>query len=369
MKIYKLYLLMVAIIFVLSFFISGVKREPVEKLSIASAIGYDLEKNLEGIEIRSATATRYVVTGKQVKTLNITTTGETIPDLREKRQRRIDKKILVGLEKVYVIGENFAKHGIREIMDIYFRNPDVKDSTLVCVCEGKAEDMLNVKVEGYPSAGDYIEGLLRYAGEMNFYSNNYMLIDSYIRLDEEGRSLALPYIRVTDNIIEIAGMAIFKDDKMISVVSNEKAKYLNLLRESNVKGNIVIQKDSDSYIGIYADSKRKVKCHKENDKYKFIIDLNISGQIVANEYDPSIISTPEKKKEIEAQFADQLKEELELFIRKLKTEHRVDSLELGRIAVAKYGRDTGVDWDEIVSDSEILVNVKCRIKRFGRGDF
>ena len=368
MKIYKLYIYLVVVIFTFSFFISGVKRDAVEQLAIDSAIGYDLEKSVEGIEIRSSTASRYLVTEKQVKSINVTTRGETIPKLREERQRRMDKKILLGLEKVYVIGENYAKHGIRDLLDVYFRNPDVRDATLLCVCEGKAEDILKIQVEGYPSAGDYIEGLLRYANEMNFFTENYMLIDAYVRLEEEGRNLVLPYITAKDNIFEISGMAVFKDDKMITVIPSPKLKYLNLLRETNVSGIITLHKDSDKYIGLFAISKRKVKCYKENDKYKFIINLNLSGQIVANDYEPLMIDKPGKKKEIEAKIAKNLKKELEGFIKELKTEHKVDALELGRIAAAKYGRDTGVDWNEVVMNSEIKVNVSFRINRFGRGD-
>jgi len=368
MKIYKLYIYLVVVIFTFSFFISGVKRYAVEQLAIDSAIGYDLEKSVEGIEIRSSTASRYLVTEKQVKSINVTTRGETIPKLREERQRRMDKKILLGLEKVYVIGENYAKHGIRDLLDVYFRNPDVRDATLLCVCEGKAEDILKIQVEGYPSAGDYIEGLLRYANEMNFFTENYMLIDAYVRLEEEGRNLVLPYITAKDNIFEISGMAVFKDDKMITVIPSPKLKYLNLLRETNVSGIITLQKDSDKHIGLFAISKRKVKCYKENDKYKFIINLNLSGPIVANDYEPLMIDKPGKKKEIEAKIAKNLKKELEGFIKELKTEHKVDALELGRIAAAKYGRDTGVDWNEVVMNSEIKVNVSFRINRFGRGD-
>lgn len=369
MKIYKFYISLVVIIFTFSFFLAGVNREAVEKLSIDSALGYDLDQSVHGLEIRSSTASRYLVTNEEVKSINITTRGETIPKIREERQRRVDKKILTGLEKVYVIGQNYAKHGIRDVIDIYFRNPDVRDATLLCVCHGKAEDILKIKIEGYPSAGDYIDGLLRYAKEMNFFSENYMLIDAYVRLEEEGRNLVLPYITAKENVIEISGLAVFKGDKMVAVVPSQKMKYLNLLRESSVHGNITLQKDSDKYISIYADSKRKVKCYKKNDKYKFVINIKVSGQIVANDYETLLINKPQKKKEVEAKFAENLKEELERFVKELKTEHKIDTLELGRIAAAKYGRDTGVDWNKVVMDSDIEINVSCRINRFGRGDF
>ncbi|WP_369700401.1 hypothetical protein [Clostridium estertheticum] len=44
-------------------------------------------------------------------------------------------------------------------------------------------------------------------------------------------------------------------------------------------------------------------------------------------------------------------------------------LDLGRIAVAKYGRSKGTDWDKVISNSDIKVNVKFTVDTQGRGSF
>lgn len=369
MKIYKLFISLAAIIAIISFFMAGIRREPVEKLAINSAIGYDLEENTQGVKMRSVTASRYLLTKNEVQSINITAKAKTTTEVREEIQRRVDKKVLLGLEKVYIIGDNYARNGIRDIIDSFFRNADVRDATLLCICDGKAEDIMNIKIEGYASAGDYIEGLIKYSRELNFFPDNYKLIDAYLRIDEEGRNLVLPYITVKDNVIEISGLALFRDDKMIGVVPETKTKEHNLLRENNLIGIITIQESPNKYLSIYGKSKRKVKCYKENDKYKFTIDLKIEGEIVVNEYERMLIDKPLKNKEVEAKLAASLEEDLRAFIVTLKSEYKADSLELGRVAAAKYGRDTGVDWNEIVSDSDIDVNVSLKIRKFGRGDF
>ena len=53
----------------------------------------------------------------------------------------------------------------------------------------------------------------------------------------------------------------------------------------------------------------------------------------------------------------------------MKNEYKVDCLQLGWVAAAKYGRDTGVDWDEVVSNSDIKVNVKVNVDKVGRGQY
>jgi Ger(x)C family germination protein len=369
MKIYKLFISVVIVISIISFFSAGVNREPVEKLAINSAIGYDIQEDSQGMIIRSDTVSRYLVMENKVESENITGTAKTTTETREEIQRKVDNRLLLGLEKVYIIGDNYAKHGINDIMDGFFRNPEIRDSTLLCVCEGKAEEIMNIKIKEHASAGDFIEGLIKYSKELNFFPDNYKLIDAYLRIDEEGRNLVLPYITVKENMIEISGLALFKGDKMIGVVPKGKIKEHNLLRENNLIGIIVIQENSDKYITLYGKSKRKVRCYKENDKYKFVINLKITGDVTVNEYERMLIEKPEKKEEIEAKIKANLEKELQDYIGSLKSEYKADTLELGRIAAAKYGRDTGVDWNEVVSNSDIEVKVSIRIGKFGRGDF
>ncbi|MCS4470495.1 hypothetical protein JQ032_12725 [Clostridium botulinum] len=53
----------------------------------------------------------------------------------------------------------------------------------------------------------------------------------------------------------------------------------------------------------------------------------------------------------------------------MQNEYKVDALNLGSVAAAKYGRNTGVDWNQIVSDSEIELDINMRLIRGGRGTF
>lgn len=369
MKFYKFLIAIVLVIFVISFFLSGVTKEPVETLSVNSSLGFDMEESTQGMKMRSVTFSQYLIAENGIKTITVTDKAKTLSEIREEMQKSMDKKLLIGLEKVYIIGADYAKNGIDDIMDIFFRNPEIRDSTLVCICDGKAEDIMNIETKGHPSAGDFIEGLIKYSKESNFFPDNYKLIDAYLRISSEGRNLVLPYIGVKENRIEIVGLALFKGSKMIGILPKDKIKQHNLLRENNLMGVITLQESSNKYLGLYAKSKRKVKCYKENGKYKFIIDLKITGDMIINQYEPMLIDKPEKKKEIEAKLKDNLQKELQTFIEEFKSKYKVDTLELGKIAVAKYGRNTGVDWDEVVSSSDIEVNVSLKINKFGRGDY
>jgi hypothetical protein len=65
---------------------------------------------------------------------------------------------------------------------------------------------MNIKIKGYPSAGDFIEGLIKYSRDLNFFSDNYTLINTYRSLSSEGRSLVLPYIAAKEKLDAIRKM-------------------------------------------------------------------------------------------------------------------------------------------------------------------
>lgn len=369
MKVLKFFLIVFSIIAMVSFFTSGINREPVEKLAIASAIGYDMEEGAQGIDVKSVSMAQYILRQNNENSRVITSKGKTIAETREERQTKLDKRYLLGMERVYIISEKYARHGINDIIDGLFRNSEVRDAAMLCICKDKPENILKTKIDGYPSAGDFIEGLIKYSRELNFFPDNYKLIDTYVRLRAEGRNLVIPYIETKENTIQITGLALFNGEKMAEVLPLHEVKIHNMLRENSVKGVITLERDPHNYLNFYGRSKRKVKCYKEGNSYKFVIDLKVTGDVILNEYEQKLINKPIKKKEIEYLLANNAEREAKLFLEKLKSEYKVDSLELGRVAAAKYGRDSGVDWNEIVSNSDIKVNVEVKIDRFGRGDF
>ena len=57
------------------------------------------------------------------------------------------------------------------------------------------------------------------------------------------------------------------------------------------------------------------------------------------------------------------------FLDNMKNVYKVDCLNLGMYAVAKYGREKGVDWNKEVSNADIKVSVKVKIDKIGIGQY
>ncbi|NMM62626.1 Ger(x)C family spore germination protein [Clostridium sp. P21] len=295
--------------------------------------------------------------------------GSTIGETREERQKKIGKQFFLGLSKAYLLDEKYAEYGIRPVIDIVFKNPVINDNAFLAVCKGKGEEYLKHNLGRYENSGEYISDMIKNSVTFNFFTADYTIKDAMLSMDSEGKSIICPYLKISEEEIKMDGMAIFKKDKLGVVLDMNETKIMNLLRENKVKGILTIQKNSKEYVNYAAKTKRKVQCSKSGDKYTFIINLNLNGDIVNNELYKDMSGKIEVIEKFEEDMAKKVEEMCYRFLDKMKKEYKVDCLQLGWVAASKYGRDTGVDWNEIVSKSDIKVNVKVHIDKLGRGEY
>ncbi len=368
-KIFNKFIILMLISILLWSFI-GSKGELVENLSVPIGLGVDINKTIGKDRVYKLPFALYVFEPSgNITSSIITGEANTIGETREDRQVKNNKRYLLGLEKVYIISEDFARDGFHEMIDILVHNPQINDRAFMAVCKGKSEDILKYKMPGYANSTEFIEGMIKNSKYFNFFAPQYTMMDLIVRMDAEGRNTVLPYIEIKENGLEITGIAIFKQDKMMAKLDIEQAKIVNLLKENKVQGMLDIQKGPKEYINYYAESRRKVKCYKEGGKFKFVINLNLKGTIASNELYKNFNKDPKVLKEFTKEMENSIKKSCEDFINKSKCEYKVDFLDLGRVAAAKYGRESGVDWNKVFCESDIEVNVKVKVDTEGRGEY
>jgi Ger(x)C family germination protein len=346
---------------------AGNKYVPIEEIAIPSAIGCDVE-NIDEETLYGVSLAIYTYLNGSVSSIVFTGKANTVPETRGTRQVQLTGKFLLGLEKVVVISDKAARFGIKNFLEALWVNPTINDNAYFVVSKEKTEDILNFNVKGHNSSGDYIDDLIKHLVGFNFYSENYKMIDVMIRANSEGRSLVLPYIEIKDDKLKVTGMALFKKDKLVKNIELEEARTMNLLRESNVNGIVELKKSPKSYLSFYGTSKRTVECKKVGDKFKFDIKLKIKGTVSSNSMYKNLVKNPEVKKIIEKDLKKEVEKLSYDFIEKMQNDYEVDCLELGRCAVEKYGRRKNIDWDQVVSESEINVSADVKVVEIGRGD-
>ncbi|MFL0197997.1 Ger(x)C family spore germination protein [Clostridium sp. WILCCON 0269] len=368
MKRFKVFLLIIIIfMFIISFI--GVKGSMIEDLEIPVGTGADIEKESANTSYSLPFLVYSFQDGNTVTSDTFTGEGASVGGTRQNRQLKEGKKSMIGLNRIFLFSEQSASFGIKNYLDIWLNNPAINDRALCAVCKGKAEDMFKYKIKGYSNSAEYIEGMVKNLSEYNFFPMQYSLTDLIVREDAEGRNILLPYIEINNDAIETTGLAVFRGDKMIGKADINETRIINILKENRVKGILTLQKDSKKYINCYTYSKRKAKCYKENGKYKFIIDLNLKGNIISNELYNNLNANPQVLKKFEKDMNNYVDKMCNKTINDIKCKYKTDVLDLGRIAAAKYGRGTGTDWNKAVCNSNIQVNVKFTVDSQGRGDY
>lgn len=346
--------------------------EPVESKNVEIGAAFDIiDVNNNKDYLHKITRNLYIYTlDNNIVNENFDGVGYSIGKTREDRQNKIDKVALQGMEKVYLFSEEQSLLGIRPCVDILFKNASLSDSGFFSICRGNGADILKLKIPGYISSLDYIYGMLQNAPSSNFFSENFIMADVYVRMDGEGRNFVIPYIDVKDGNPYIWGSALFIKDKMKGKLDINETRIMNLLRENRVKGLISFNSSSKKYIDFECTSKRKVKCEKINGRYIFTIDLALKGTITNNELDNNIINDKSVMKEFESILSNEVEKQCYDFIAKMKQSYKVDWLELGKYAMIKQGRKTDTDWNnEVINNSDIIVKPKVIITSIGRGEY
>jgi Ger(x)C family germination protein len=369
MKRYSLIIISISCIVIYLIFNSGQGIVPIEKRDIASGVSFDIDRS-GAINEYNVAASVYTFKGpEEISSVVLEGIAKNIPDTRSTRQTISSKEFFLGLQKVFIYSEAVATDGINASIDILLANHELNDAAWIVVCKGKAIDMLKFKVEDYPSASDHINSMIEGSSQQNFMSTNYKIIDMYVRVNSEGRNLVLPYLEVINRNIRLTGLAIFKKDKMVAHIPMDEARYMNFLREDKVRGVLTLEEDSYRYISSYGKVKRKVRCEKVNGKYKFNINLEFEGKIVNNTMYKDLMGNAKTIEEYSHELEEQTKKMCNEFIKKMQSEYKVDCLELGRDAAATFGRNPEIDWDNVVCNAEIIVDVKVKINNLGRGQF
>lgn len=360
-----------------SVYMEKLEVNPMEEFNISSGLGIDIKREANANvqyespfnvyqfkEQKEQEESSRSITGEE-SSRTITGKAESFGETRQNRQLKSNKPFLIGVQRIIVISEKLASDGIENLINIFFANPQINDRSNAVICKGKTEDLLSHKVKGYSSSSDYIEGMIENAHNYNFWPKENNLLSIYSTLASEGKNLVLPYIEINNREIVLAGMAIFKEDKMINVLPMEDSRIMNMLRERAGDGVITLQQSPNEYINYNTKVKRKIKCNKKEGKYEFNIDLSFRGDIIFNTLYKDI--NKEKEKEIEELLSRKIERMCNDFLGKMKNVYKVDLIELGMYGAAKYGRETGADWNKEVSNANIKVNVKVKIDKIGIG--
>ncbi|WP_257535747.1 Ger(x)C family spore germination protein [Mesobacillus foraminis] len=347
----KLFLLLLSLML-----LSGcVQKEVVDDVNIAVGIGLDKKDD----QILGSVMIPVYKTDRSIENFTFTSKGTVTRDIIFQMSHKSSQPIVTGSLEVGLFGEEVAREGIIEFLDAFQRDPSVGARVYLAVVDGTASEIFK---GNYGDRGNaiYLSGLIQQnteRGNMPLTNVHQFLFDFY----QKGKDPFLPLLKKTQpDLVNIAGVALFKDEKVIDSIPTSKMFYFKLLVDEYSEGTIKIKADNKESVIKSLKSKYKFRLKKRS-PYEFDIHINIDALV--SEYTGRTVSKKVVKK-IEKQLERQVASECTKLIKKFQEKH-IDPIGLGHFAKTQTRGFDFTKWTEEYPNAEVNVSVDVSIAEVG----
>ena len=360
---------MLPLIIIIPIMLSGCyNMRPQEDLGIIIGLGYDIENQGIGYKYKDTSETFIFKGERKIEHEVLSGRSKSIYSTENELQMKFNKKWITGTELVYLIGEKRARYGIKDIIDGQIRDPMRREIAAIAVSGEPAEDVYRMNPTSASTIAEQIRGILNFIYMDNFFPINNEVSEVLKMYYQEGRKIVMPYMEVKEERFQVSGLALFKEDKMIKKVLLDEARLINILRNNDGIGYLAINTPTNNeYYEAYFKNKNKVKVKvsKEDNKLKYDVFVTLIGELKVDTVDKKLI-TKKEVEHIEKVFAEDMKIRLNGEVEKMQKEYHTDWIDLGKYAVAKYGRQGNYDSDETFCNAVINVHVNTKISSTGQ---
>jgi spore germination protein KC len=224
-------------------------RMELNEIALIRAVGIDRTEDgqievtiLQAIPVRTGTEGGGGGGGGGRQQTVLSAQAVTIPEANAKLQEKMGRRIFVGHQEVIVLGKRMANTGIREVLDYFARQPQVRMDAFVFVTEGSPKEIFETVPQGEPTATETLYKMekLERAAEMT---------DMRVLQEEsgDGEAAVIPMVRkVDDTTLSLDGVAIFRRDQMVDHLDRNAAQWLLWIRDEFTTSRITTRLPGES---------------------------------------------------------------------------------------------------------------------------
>lgn len=273
--------------------------------------------------------------------------------------------------QVIVISQEAAKEGIDKFIDLFIRDPEMRRRTKLFVTPGKAKDVLNVipNIDSYASV--YLKALPQSAVKTSRMAHRTDLGRVTTQMVERS-DYVLPRVIANKTEIKDAGLAVFKNNKMVGWLDEIKTNYVKWVT-GYVKGGTVSINMPGSEKEVIVLEIRKFKGKQKpvvrGDSISMSLDIKVKmniSEIATSRFHSTesqeFISQTEKLAE------EHIKKQMENTIDFVQKQYGADVFFFDR-SMKRYEPDTWKKvkgkWDDIFKTMKVDVKVSVKIEQIG----
>ncbi|WP_245638859.1 Ger(x)C family spore germination protein [Priestia koreensis] len=282
-------------------------QEIVDEIQIVNSFGYDYEDG----EIKGTILYPLFKYGATEEPSLIAAKTKTTFDVPAKLDNKSPLPIADGQLRSLLLGESFAKHGLRNTINTISRNPNLGRTLQLAISEGSAHELLSSVTRKKISDTQYINKLIEQNIRLeSFPRTNFQIF--LFNFFAEDRDAFLPYLKSEKNAIKLNGIALFKKYQFVDVIPMKHAFIFKLLDDGSKNGRYMMNVKKGNHKGqialqnLYTKRKYYLKGTREQPEIQIV--LKIDGKL--QEYPYWInVNNPENVKLISKQLKNKIESE------------------------------------------------------------
>lgn len=301
----------------------------------------------------------------------ISSTGFSVADAVTNLQKRLNQQVFLGHTRVLALGEDVAQEGVRDILDVFRRDPALRRLLWFLIVEGKASDILEVDAQLEQIPVMYILTMFDNGTKMEQIPD--VTLGKYF-IAQTNRTMQpiLNYVKAGTNNVSWTGVTLFQEDKLVGKLNSKQSWILTQLRYQLKGGDFLIflnaeqGTESNKHITLRPKQIRtKLKSKVLNGQVYAHYDVYLQVDLLEEANEGEILKSTkldEIGKKAELYFEDEAKKVIDL----LQNKYKIDSLNLGQqIKAYHYSEWKNMNWKEEFPKANIDVNYRVKIRRIG----
>lgn len=395
-----IYLVIVPIF--LSSCVAEVGGREIEKIAIATSIGIDYEDEkvvftceVANPSVYNSSSNSATSSPKSQGFVYPQGKGDTVRDAVNNINLHFDKKIFLAHSNLLIIGEEFAKRGITDLMDFFMRDNEPREDMYVVVAkEAKAYDIIGVRSGLGRASGNYLYDILNNF-PYNAKSINISFAEKYRYFYDVGNNPVVGVVWLeeakpfdieerreiqTKVVLNATGGAALRRDRLWGYFTGDEMIGFNFIVDE-IKGGAIVFRTPDgsrediSIIGKdgrfttvnILKSKTKNKINVNDGKIHLTINVKLRGEL--NEINQAMdVSDSQTILRIENACSQKVKELISATLNKGQKEFGQDNFSIG-VAVhqqyPKLWKEISENWQDIFPEISFDVNVETTIVKSG----
>lgn len=273
--------------------------------------------------------------------------------------------------KLIVFGEEYAKKGIKNSLDFLFRESDMRRLTSVCVAQGEAKKVLASESKATRSSAIDIDRIITEHSKNNIEISGFQNIGYMHRNFIRNSPLTLAKVRVDKDAIDLAGVGVFKDYKLIGWYTGPEVAGMRFILGVIEMGmyNAELPWDKGGMISMNAyNIHTSTIPNIKGDVISIKTTATIEGDILEIENPTPILNSDKVIKDWERALEHDIGSMINSVFKKGRDVNGVDSFEIDEKIQSYYPEfweKHKEEWEELFKTVELDVDLDVKIRRVG----